>query len=101
GSSSIAVIGMAGTFPGCPGVHDYWELLKTGREGITEIPADRWDIEAYYSDNPDAPGKIVSRFGGFLDDVAGFDAAFFNIAPSEARLMDPQQRKLLEIHWEA
>lgn len=100
-SPAIAVIGMAGTFPGCPGIDDYWDLLKAGRDGISEVPADRWDVDAYYSENPDQPGKIVSRFGGFVDEVAGFDAAFFNIAPSEARLMDPQQRKLLEIHWEA
>lgn len=100
-SSAIAIVGMAGMFPGCANIDEYWELLSLGRDGITEIPADRWDVDAYYSADPDAPGKIVSRFGGFLDGMAEFDAAFFGIAPSEARLMDPQQRKLLEVHWEA
>jgi acyl transferase domain-containing protein/acyl carrier protein/ribosomal protein S18 acetylase RimI-like enzyme len=99
-SPAIAVIGMAGMFPRCADIDDYWELLRDGEDGITEIPADRWDVDDYYSADPDAPGKIVSRFGGFLQDIDGFDASFFNIAPSEARLMDPQQRKLLEVHWE-
>jgi acyl transferase domain-containing protein/SAM-dependent methyltransferase/NAD(P)-dependent dehydrogenase (short-subunit alcohol dehydrogenase family)/acyl carrier protein len=99
--TAIALVGMAGRFPGGSNLDDYWTLLAEGRSSVTEVPADRWDIEAYYSADPNERGKIVSRHGGFLQRVDEFDAAFFNIAPREARSMDPQQRVLLEIHWEA
>jgi acyl transferase domain-containing protein/SAM-dependent methyltransferase/acyl carrier protein len=97
----IAVVGMAGRFPGGANLDDYWSLLAQGHNAVTEIPADRWDIETFFSSDPDAHGKIVSRHGGFLQRVDEFDPAFFNISPREARLMDPQQRLLLETHWEA
>jgi acyl transferase domain-containing protein len=97
----IAVIGMAGRFPGCADLESYWDLLANGRDAVGEIPAKRWDVEEYYSADPDAPGKIISRCGGFLHGVDEFDASFFNLSPREAELMDPQQRLLLEMHWEA
>jgi acyl transferase domain-containing protein len=62
------------------------------------VPASRWEIDAFYGDQP---GQIVSRYGGFVDAVDQFDAPFFRIAPVEATTMDPQQRLLLETHWEA
>ncbi len=98
----IAVIGMGCRFPG--GANDaesYWRLLRDGVDAIREVPADRWDINAYYDPDPDAPGKMNTRFGGFLDQVDHFDPHFFGISPREAASMDPQQRLLLEVTWEA
>jgi acyl transferase domain-containing protein len=99
---AIAVIGLGCRFPG--GANDpeeFWRLLHDGRHGVREIPPDRWDVDAYYDPNPDTPGKIATRFGGFLDQVDRFEPQFFGIAPREALTMDPQQRLLLEVSWEA
>jgi acyl transferase domain-containing protein/acyl carrier protein len=98
----IAVIGMGCRFPG--GADDpvaFWELLRQGRDGIVTVPPERWDIEAYYDPDPDAPGKMSTRYGGFLTGVDRFDPQFFGISPREAVLLDPQQRLLLEVTWEA
>ncbi len=100
-SEPIAVIGMSCRFPGAPDLAAFWQLLCDGRESISRVPADRWDAEHYYDSDPAAPGKMNSKWGGFLDQVDQFDAAFFGIAPREADLMDPQQRLLLEVSWEA
>lgn len=99
----IAVIGMACRFPGGANSPEaYWEMLKTGRDGISEVPADRFDIDYYYDPDPNAAGKINTRKGGFLDlSIRDFDAEFFGITPREAQHLDPQQRLLLEITWEA
>jgi acyl transferase domain-containing protein/acyl carrier protein/ribosomal protein S18 acetylase RimI-like enzyme len=99
--TAIAVVGMAGRFPGSTNLEGYWDILAQGRDAITEIPRERWDVDAYFSANQATRGKIVSRHGGFLQRVDEFDPAFFNISPREAQSMDPQQRLLLEIHWEA
>jgi acyl transferase domain-containing protein/NADPH:quinone reductase-like Zn-dependent oxidoreductase/ubiquinone/menaquinone biosynthesis C-methylase UbiE/acyl carrier protein len=98
----IAIIGIGCRIPG--GANDpeqFWQLLHEGRSGVREIPSDRWDADAYYDPNPDAPGKIATRFGGFMDQVDCFEPQFFEIAPREALTMDPQQRLLLEVSWEA
>jgi acyl transferase domain-containing protein/aryl carrier-like protein len=101
-SEPIAVVGMACRFPGgCITPEAYWQFLREGRDGITEIPRSRWNIDQYYDPDPDAPGKMYSRWGGFLDHVDRFDPSFFNITPREAMSMDPQQRLLLEVAWEA
>jgi len=102
-SEPIAIVGASCRFPaGANTLDAYWELLINGRDGISEVPLERWDAEAYYDPDPDAPGKICTKKGGFLDISAyAFDAAFFGISPREAESLDPQQRLLLELSWEA
>jgi len=98
----IAVVGMGCRYPG--GVEspdDYWRLLQEGRDAVVEVPEDRWSIDELYDPDPDAPGRIATRWGGFLDDIQRFDAAFFSVSPREARAMDPQQRLVLEVAWRA
>ncbi|WP_175671510.1 non-ribosomal peptide synthetase/type I polyketide synthase [Burkholderia ambifaria] len=98
----IAIVGMSCRFPGA--AHDldaYWRLLNDGVDAISEVPRERWDVDAYYDPDPEAPGRMVCRFGGFLEDVDQFDPAFFRITPREAAAMDPQQRLLLEVSHEA
>ncbi len=98
----IAIIGMACRFPGgANSPEQFWRILAEGRDAVTEVPADRWPVEAYYDPNPAAPGKTTSRHGAFIDQVDQFDAAFFGIAPREANRMDPQQRLFMEVAWEA
>jgi acyl transferase domain-containing protein/acyl-CoA synthetase (AMP-forming)/AMP-acid ligase II/acyl carrier protein len=98
----VAIIGIGCRLPGANNVDAFWQLLREGIDAITEVPADRWDSRAFYSaDAVPPPGKMNTRWGGFLDQVDQFDAAFFGIAPREATHMDPQQRLLLEVAWEA
>ncbi|MBM4093251.1 MAG: polyketide synthase, partial [Planctomycetes bacterium] len=100
----IAVVAMACRFPG--GAHDldsFWALLREGVNTVAEVPRGRWDLETYYDPDPDVPGKVYCRRAALLDQsvVEQFDPAFFGIAPREAERMDPQQRILLEVCWEA
>ena len=98
----IAIIGMGCRVPGGANTPDeFWRLLSDGVDAIDVVPADRWDIDALYDPNPDTPGKIGTRYGGFVPHVDHFDPVFFGIAPREAEGMDPQQRLLLEVAWEA
>jgi acyl transferase domain-containing protein/acyl carrier protein len=100
--TAIAIIGMACRFPGQASTPDaFWQLLSQGQHATTDIPPQRWQSEAYYDPSPETPGKMYTRAGCFLDDVAGFDANFFGISPREATRMDPQQRLLIEVTWEA
>jgi acyl transferase domain-containing protein/NAD(P)-dependent dehydrogenase (short-subunit alcohol dehydrogenase family) len=96
----IAVIGVAGRFPGASELDAFWELLAEGRSGVTEIPPDRWDWRAYFDPEPGRPQRSYSRWGGFLTDVDRFDAAYFGILPSVAKDMDPQERLFLETSWQ-
>jgi acyl transferase domain-containing protein/SAM-dependent methyltransferase len=101
-SEPVAIIGMGLRFPGgAVDERSFWELLQNGVDAIGPVPADRWDNEALYDPDPAAPGKVTTRFGGFLNDIYQFDAHFFGISPREAETMDPQQRLLLEVTWEA
>jgi acyl transferase domain-containing protein len=98
----IAIIGMGCRFPsGVDTPEQFWHLLESGRDAITEIPGDRWDSGKYYDGDPASPGKMYIRQGGFLPHLQDFDAQFFRIAPREAISLDPQQRLLLEVSWEA
>jgi acyl transferase domain-containing protein len=98
----IAVIGMGCRFPsGASDPESYWQLLRDGRDGTSEIPGWRWPVDEFYSEDPDAPGRMYTRRGGFVDGIETFDADFFGISPREALRIDPQQRLLLEVTWEA
>ena len=97
----IAVVGMACRVPGADSLEAYWSVLAEGRDTTSEVPADRWDNDLWYDPEVAAPGKAATRRGGFLDQIDGFDANFFNILPREADTMDPQQRLFLECAIEA
>ena len=97
----IAIVGIGCRFPGAPGPAEYWALLRDGIDAVTEVPASRWDARAFYHGDPSVPGKTHSKWGGFLDQIDGFDPLFFGISPREAAHVDPQQRLLLEVSWEA
>ncbi|MCP6757197.1 MAG: type I polyketide synthase [Fischerella sp. CENA71] len=97
----VAVIGLGCRFPGANNPELFWQLLHNGVDAITEVPKDRWDIDAFYDAKPVTPGKMNTRWGGFLQQVDRFDPSFFGISPREAEQIDPQQRLLLEVAWEA
>lgn len=94
----IAIIGMNGRYPMAGDVYELWENLVQGKDCITEIPADRWEWQKYYS-KENGNGKSNCKWGGFIEDIDKFDALFFNISPKEAELMDPQERLFLETAW--
>jgi acyl transferase domain-containing protein len=98
----VAVIGMACRFPGgCDTPEQFWQLLERGQCAVTKIPVDRWNADEYYDPDPAVPGKMATRYGGFLREVDSFDTFFFGISPRETASLDPQQRLLLEVAWEA
>ncbi|HEV2521761.1 MAG TPA: SDR family NAD(P)-dependent oxidoreductase [Candidatus Acidoferrales bacterium] len=101
GADPIAIVGIGCRFPGASGPEEFWRMMRDGVDAITEIPRDRWDIEALYDPLPGTISKMSTRWGGFLSGVDQFDPHFFGISPREASAMDPQQRVLLEVVWEA
>lgn len=101
-SEPVAIIGLGCRFPGDADTpEDFWRLLAGGIDAVTEVPASRWPVEAFFDADPMVPGRMAARHGGFLRDIEGFDAAYFGISPREAAGMDPQHRLLLEVAWEA
>ncbi|MCB9793476.1 MAG: SDR family NAD(P)-dependent oxidoreductase [Alphaproteobacteria bacterium] len=97
----IAVIGLSCRLPGAPSVDALWRMLTEGGEGVGPVPPERWDAEALYHPDPNRPGRLTSRRGGFLTGLDRFDAAFFGISSREAPQLDPRQRLILELAWEA
>lgn len=97
----IAVIGIGCRFPGADNPESFWRLLRAGVDAVTEAPAGRGGLADFYDPNPAILGKTNMRWGGFLEEIDKFDPAFFRTSPREAQRMDPQQRILLEVVWEA
>jgi len=97
----FAIVGYAARVPGAADAGEFWDVLHDGRDAITEIPRDRWNVDEYFDADPGAAGKMVTRRGGFIGDITGFDAPFFGVSTREAVLLDPQHRLLLETSWEA
>ena len=102
GTDPIAIVGLGCRFPG--GANDpdsFWRMLSSGADAIREFPSNRWEFNKLFDPNPDSIGKAHPKWAGTLEDVDKFDADFFGISPLEATSMDPQQRILLEVGWEA
>lgn len=97
----IAVIGVACKFPMADNIDEYWKVLRTGKDCITEVPASRWDHSQYFDTDKSHVGKSYSKWGGFINDIDKFDPLFFNISPLEADFIDPQERLFLETTWKA
>jgi acyl transferase domain-containing protein/acyl carrier protein len=99
---AIAIVGIGCRFPGgIVDVRTFWRLLQQGGDAITEVPASRYDLGRFFDERPATPGRTMSRYGGFVEPIESFDAAFFDISPREAQTLDPHQRLLLEVAWEA
>ncbi len=101
GPLDIAIIGLSGRYPQARTIDAFWQVLREGRDCITEVPADRWDWRDYYSEDPARPKGHSSKWGGFIDDVDKFDPQFFNLSPKIAPYLDPQERLILEEAWKA
>lgn len=99
-NDQIAVIGMAGRYPGAENLELFWQNLSAGVNSIQQVPSWRWDVERFYDPKP-TPGKVYSKWLGAVDDVECFDPLFFNITPAEAEEMDPQQRIFLQLSYHA
>jgi malonyl CoA-acyl carrier protein transacylase len=97
----IAIIGLSCRLPKAQDAESFWHLLKNGIDAITEVPNSRWNVEQFYDSSPATPGKMNTRFGGFIENVERFDGEFFKISPREAERIDPQHRLLLEMAWKA
>ena len=100
GWQDVAIVGLSGRYPRSANVAAFWENLKAGRDCITEIPRQRWDIDRYFDEEKGKRGKMYSRWGGFIDGVDEFDPTFFNVSPREAEGMDPQERLFLQCVYE-
>lgn len=100
GVGGVAVIGVGCRFPGgADGPERFWKLLEGGGDAMVRVPAERWAV--LYDLVPTAPGRSRPLRGGFLDDIAGWDARLFEVSPDEARRIDPQHRLIMEVAWRA
>ncbi|MBM0104580.1 SDR family NAD(P)-dependent oxidoreductase [Steroidobacter sp. S1-65] len=97
----IAIVGMAGRYPGAENLAQFWSNLVAGRNSIQQIPADRWDVDAYYDPEPGKLGKVYCKWLGVLEGAEHFDPLFFQISPSEAEIMDPQHRLFMQESYRA
>ncbi|GAA2629009.1 beta-ketoacyl synthase N-terminal-like domain-containing protein [Actinomadura fulvescens] len=100
----VAVVGMGCRFPGVSpggGVGGFWDLLVRGGCEVTDVPAERWNVKEWFSPVMGEAGRVYARHGGFVAGLGGFDAELFGVSPREAMRMDPQQRLVLEVVWEA
>lgn len=98
----IAIVGMGCRFPGAADTpEDFWQLLSEGRDGLRDVPQDRWDMQGLYSEEQGAVGKMYTRQAAFVERVGEFEPEFFGLSPREAKSMDPQQRLLMEVVWES
>ncbi|UGT42565.1 type I polyketide synthase [Nocardia yamanashiensis] len=100
-SDPVAIVGIGCRFPGATSSEHYWDLLINSRDAISEVPKNRWNLDDFYDESPGTPGKMNTRWGGFLDSIDRFDADFFGISHREAERMDPQQRLAIEVAHEA
>ncbi|MGC0154347.1 SDR family oxidoreductase [Chromobacterium vaccinii] len=100
-ADDIAIVGLSCRVPGARDAQAFWELLSQGVGAVGEVPAERWRVDEYFDADASASGKTYSKWGAFLDEVDQFDPLFFNISPTEAAWMDPQQRLFLESCWNA
>ncbi|CAK0879996.1 unnamed protein product [Prorocentrum cordatum] len=100
---ALAMLGVASRFPGCKTntADEYWSMLIQGKDMISEVPIERWDVDEYYDEDPSAAGKMYARNGGFITGLGDFDAKMFGILDLEAQSMDPHQRILLEVVYES
>ncbi|MEU8367268.1 SDR family NAD(P)-dependent oxidoreductase [Micromonospora tulbaghiae] len=98
-ADAIAVVGLAGRYPGAPDLERFWQNLVTGTTSISEVPPERWDWREHFDPRRGRPGHTYSRWAGFLTDVDRFDPGFFGILPKDAAAMDPQERLFLETVW--
>jgi alkylation response protein AidB-like acyl-CoA dehydrogenase/3-oxoacyl-(acyl-carrier-protein) synthase/acyl carrier protein len=100
-TQDIAIVGMSCRLPAAPNLDAFWHLLSEGRSAITEVPSERWDLDRFYDIDSQAAGKANTRWGGFIEDADRFDPDFFAMSHEEAAIVDPQQRMMLELGWEA
>jgi len=88
-ASSFAIVGYAARFPGAADIDEFWDVLRQGRDAVSEVPEDRWDVEEFFDPDPGAPGKVVTRRAGFVEDVTGFDAPFFRYVDARGQVLGP------------
>ncbi|XP_056012210.1 phenolphthiocerol/phthiocerol polyketide synthase subunit B-like [Ostrea edulis] len=101
GDDAIAIVGIGCKFPGAENLDEFWRVLANGEDHVKDIPKDRYDVEAYYDSDPDAPGKSYIRKAGLVSGINEWDKMFFGKGDNEAKRMDPQQRLVLECVYKA